>query len=128
VSGATPEPAGAAARRGTTILVVDDQSVARDVIRIALELAGYDVLEASSPTVALELARSAAQLDLVVADVVMPEMDAFELRDRLVRELPDVRVLFTSGYANAAEEGPFIRKPFTPGELVAKVEKLLSST
>lgn len=128
MSGATPEPAGAAPRGDTTILVVDDQSVARDVIRIALELAGYDVLEASSPTVALELARSAPRLDLVVADVVMPEMDAFELRDRLVRELPDVQVLFTSGYANAAEEGPFIRKPFTPGELVAKVEELLSST
>jgi CheY-like chemotaxis protein len=111
-----------------TILVVDDQSVARDVIRLALEYAGYDVIEAASPTTALELARSAPRLDLVVADVVMPEMDAFELRDRLVRELPDVRVLFTSGYADAAEEGPFIRKPFTPGELVAKVEAVLSST
>jgi len=113
---------------GATILVVDDQSVARDVIRIALEGAGYEVLEAEAPTVALELARTVPQLDLVVADVVMPEMDAFELRERLVRELPDVLVLFTSGYADAGEEGPFIRKPFTPGELVAKVEGLLSST
>jgi CheY-like chemotaxis protein len=128
VSGDTPEPAGGTPRRAATILVVDDQSVSRDVIRAALDLAGYDVLEAASPTVALELARSAKQLDLVVADVVMPEMDAFELRERLERELPDVRVLFTSGYADAAEEGPFIGKPFTPGELVAKVEDLLSST
>jgi CheY-like chemotaxis protein len=124
----TPEPAGVAPRHAVTILVVDDQSVSRDVIRIALELAGYDVLEADSPTLALELARSAPHLDLVVADVVMPEMDAFELRERLVRDLPDVPVLFTSGYADAAAEGPFIRKPFTPGELVAKVEAVLSST
>jgi CheY-like chemotaxis protein len=123
----TPEPAGGTPCRDATILVVDDQSVARDVIRLALELAGYEVLEAASPTVALELARAAPRLDLVVADVVMPEMDAFELRERLVRELPDVRVLFTSGYADAAEEGPFIRKPFAPGELVAKVDGLLSS-
>ena len=124
----TPEPARATPRHAATILVVDDQSVSRDVIRIARELAGYDVLEAESPTLALELARSAPHLDLVVADVVMPEMDAFELRERLVRDLPDVPVLFTSGYADAAAEGPFIRKPFTPRELVAKVEAVLSST
>jgi len=126
VSGVTLETAGGTPRRDATILVVDDQSLARDVIRIALERAGYDVLEASSPTVALELARSAPHLDLVVADVVMPEMDAFELREKLVRDVPGVPVLFTSGYADAAAEGPFIRKPFTPGELVAKVETVLS--
>lgn len=112
---------------GATILVVDDQSVSREVIRHALELAGYDVLEAASPTAALDLVGSAPRVDLVVADVVMPEMDAFELRERLERELPEVRVLFTSGYADAAEEGPFIRKPFAPGELVAKVEELLKA-
>ena len=123
----TPEPAGGTPRHDATILVVDDQSAARDVIRIALELAGYDVLEAASPTIALELARSVPHLDLVVAAVVMPEMDAFELRERLGRELPDVPVLFTSGYADAAAEGPFIRKPFTPTELVAKVESVLSA-
>ena len=124
----TPEPAGGTPRHDATILVVDDQSIARDVIRVALELAGYDVLEAASPTVALELVRTAPHLDLVVADVVMPEMDAFELRERLARHVPNLPVLFTSGYADAAAEGPFIRKPFTPGELVAKVEAVLSST
>jgi CheY-like chemotaxis protein len=113
-------------RRDATILVVDDQSFARDVIRIALEGAGYTVLEADSPTAALGLARQAEHLDLLVADVVMPEMDAFELSELIVRELPGIRVLFTSGYANAAEEGPFIQKPFSPAELVAKVDGLLA--
>ncbi len=126
MSGATPEPASGRPRHEVTILVVDDQSFARDVIRIALESAGYTVLEAESPTVALGLARATPQLDLLVADVVMPEMDAFELSARIAREVPGVRVLFTSGYANAAEEGPFIRKPFSPGELVAKVDGLLA--
>lgn len=121
-----PAPGGGALRRDATILVVDDQSFARDVIRIALEGAGYTVLEAESPTAALGLARQAEHLDLLVADVVMPEMDAFELSELIVRELPGIRVLFTSGYANAAEEGPFIQKPFSPAELVAKVDGLLA--
>lgn len=127
MSGVAPELAGGTPRRDETILVVDDQSPVRDVIRIALESAGYSVLAAESPTAAIGLAREAGRLDLVIADVVMPEMDAFELSDRLSRLWPEVRVLFTSGYADAAEEGPFIRKPFTPGELVDKVDALLVS-
>jgi CheY-like chemotaxis protein len=122
----TLDEAGGPPRREATILVVDDHPLARDVIRIALESAGYTVISAETPTAAIGLARRASRLDLVIADVVMPEMDAFELSDRVTRELPDVRVLFTSGYADAGEEGPFIRKPFTPGELVAKVDALLA--
>ncbi len=127
MSGVAPELAGGTPRRDATILVVDDQSPARDVIRIALESAGYRVIAAESPSAALGLAREAERLDLVIADVVMPEMDAFELSDRLTRLWPGVRVLFTSGYADAGEEGPFIRKPFTPRELVDKVDALLVS-
>ena len=122
----TLEPVGGTPRRDATILVVDDQPFARDVICIALEAAGYTVISAASPMTAIGLARENPRLDLVIADVVMPEMDAFELSRRVTRELPEVRVLFTSGYADAGEEGPFIRKPFTPGELVAKVEAVLS--
>ena len=127
MSGAAPELARGTPRRDETILVVDDQSPVRDVIRIALESAGYSVIAAESPSAAIVLAREAERLDLVIADVVMPEMDAFELSHRLARVWPEVRVLFTSGYADAAEEGPFIRKPFTPGELVDKVDALLVS-
>ncbi|HZQ15880.1 MAG TPA: response regulator [Gaiellaceae bacterium] len=125
MSGVAPAPGGAL-RRDATILVVDDQPFARDVIRLALEGAGYTVLEAESPSAALGIVRETPRLDLLVADVVMPEMDAFELSELVVRELPGIRVLFTSGYANAAEEGPFIQKPFSPSELVAKVDGLLA--
>ena len=97
-----------------TVLVVDDQDVVRDVIRLALEGVGYTVLDAASPLEAIALARSDSQIDLLVTDVVMPEMDAFELAERITSELPEVRVLFTSGYTDAAAEGPFIQKPFTP--------------
>jgi two-component system, cell cycle sensor histidine kinase and response regulator CckA len=108
-----------------TILIVDDQDVVRDVIRLTLEGAGYTVLEAASPSAAIELVRGADPIDLVVADVVMPEMDAFELADRLATELPGVRILYTSGYTDAAAEGPFIQKPFTPSELIDKVSAVL---
>ena len=109
-----------------TILVVDDQDVVRDVIRLALESAGYTVLTAASPNAAIDLVRGGETIDLLVTDVVMPEMDAFELAQRLNTELPGLRILYTSGYTDAAAEGPFIQKPFTPQQLVEKVSTLLS--
>jgi CheY-like chemotaxis protein len=112
-----------------TVLVVDDQDFVRDVIKLTLEGAGYRVLEAASPGDAIELAReSAEEISLLVTDVVMPEMDAFELADRITREIPDIRILYTSGYTDAAAEGPFIQKPFTPAQLVEKVGSLLATS
>ena len=112
-----------------TVLVVDDQDFVRDVIKLTLEGAGYRVLEASSPRDAIALAReSAGEISLLVTDVVMPEMDAFELADRIVCEIPDLRILYTSGYTDAAAEGPFIQKPFTPAQLVEKVGSLLAAS
>lgn len=109
-----------------TVLVVDDQDVVRDVIRLALESAGYTVLDAASPGDAIALARGDSHIDLLVTDVVMPEMDAFELVDRIQAERPGVRILYTSGYTDAGAEGPFIQKPFTPAELVEKVGAVLT--
>ena len=110
-----------------TILVVDDQDVVRDVIKLTLESEGYTVIEAASPSAAIELARTAASIDLLVTDIVMPEMDAFELAERMNTEIPGIRILFTSGYTDAAAEGPFIQKPFTPQQLVDKVSAVLAT-
>jgi two-component system cell cycle sensor histidine kinase/response regulator CckA len=110
-----------------TVLVVDDQDVVRDVVRLALERAGYDVLEASSPNAAIDLVRGDGAIDLLVTDIVMPEMDAFELADRIACEVPGVRVLYTSGYTDAGAEGHFIQKPFTPAQLVEKVGVVLAA-
>jgi CheY-like chemotaxis protein len=110
-----------------TVLVVDDQDVVRDVIRLTLERAGYTVLEAASPNAAIDLVRANGPIDLLVTDVVMPEMDAFELADRIACEVPGVRILYTSGYTDAAAEGPFIHKPFTPAQLVDKVGSVLAA-
>jgi CheY-like chemotaxis protein len=110
-----------------TVLVVDDQDVVRDVIRLTLEGAGFTVLEASSPGAAIDLVRDEGPIDLLITDVVMPEMGAAELADRITSEIPGIRVLYTSGYTNAAVEGPFIQKPFTPSQLVEKVRAVLAS-
>jgi two-component system, cell cycle sensor histidine kinase and response regulator CckA len=109
-----------------TILVVDDQDLVRDVVRIALEEAGYRVLQAASPSGALELAEHDRDIDMLLVDVVMPEMDAFELAARLSGGLPGVKVLYMSGYTDAREEGHFIQKPFSPSQLVATVESILA--
>jgi CheY-like chemotaxis protein len=111
------------------VLVVDDQDFVRDVIKLTLEDAGYRVLEAASPHDAIALARErGGEISLLVTDVVMPEMDAFELADRIACEIPDIRILYTSGYTDAAAEGPFIQKPFTPAQLVEKVGTLLAAS
>jgi CheY-like chemotaxis protein len=122
-----PPPAGDAPAVTRTVLVVDDQDVVRDVIALSLESAGYRVLQAASPTDAIELVRGGEALDLLITDVVMPEMDAFELAARVNSERPGLRVLYTSGYTNAAAEGPFIQKPFTPTQLLEKVASVLTT-
>ncbi len=121
-----PVNCGETAAVSGTILVVDDQDVVRDVIRLTLEAAGYTVLDAASPNAAIDLVRGEGSIDLLVTDVVMPEMDAFELADRIACEVPGVRILYTSGYTDAGAEGPFIQKPFTPAQLVAKVSDVLA--
>jgi CheY-like chemotaxis protein len=112
-----------------TVLVVDDQDFVRDVIKLALEGAGYRVVEAATPGDAIELARAEQdEIGLLVTDVVMPEMDAFELADRIACEIPGIRILYTSGYTDATAEGPFIQKPFTPAQIVEKVGAVLASS
>jgi two-component system cell cycle sensor histidine kinase/response regulator CckA len=122
--GAARDDAG---RVNEKVLVVDDQDVVRDVIRLTLEGAGYTVIVAATPLEAIALARSDGPIDLLVTDVVMPQMDAFELADRISCEVPGVKILYTSGYTDAGAEGPFIQKPFTPAQLVDMVSSVLAT-
>jgi two-component system cell cycle sensor histidine kinase/response regulator CckA len=108
------------------ILVVDDSEAVREAARGALEGAGYRVLDTDLPRAALALARD-ADIDLLITEIVMPHMDAFELAQRVSTSAPGVGVLFTSGYADAREEGHFLRKPFTPAQLVDKVDAILAA-
>ena len=124
--------------RGTeTILLVEDESGVRRLARTILEAQGYIVLEAASGDDALEIVRShAAEIHLVVTDVVMPGMSGRVLWDRLRTILHDPRVLFMSGYTDDAiarhgvleAEIAFLQKPFTPLSLAQKVREVLDAS
>jgi DNA-binding response OmpR family regulator len=79
-----------------TILVIDDQAPIRALLRVALEGAGHEVLEASNGRLGLELYREKSA-DLVITDIVMPEMDGLEMILELTRNFLNVKVIAMSG-------------------------------
>ncbi len=128
----TPEPPPG---QGTVLLVEDEDDV-RTLTRRALTRHGYTVLEARHGVEALKVWEShKGSIDLMVSDLVMPEMNGGELARRLLAERPGLKVLFLSGYsdsavlrANLVEEGrAFLQKPFTPRTLARKVHELVSA-
>ncbi|MBI1966852.1 MAG: PAS domain S-box protein [Gemmatimonadetes bacterium] len=129
---AVEEPAG-----GTeTVLLVEDESAVRGLAREALEQFGYQVLEAADGAQAVLLARDYPdRIHLLLTDVVMPGMPGSELAERLARARPDIRILFTSGYADTAVsrrgvlalDVAFLQKPYTPEVLARKVREVLDA-
>ena len=97
-------------------------------------LSGYRVLESSSPTDALRLAQAHRnEIDLIVSDVVMPEMNGPAMVSRVLEHCPNARVLFISGYADEDVIGrglqnpgmTLLQKPFSAQELVERVRQVL---
>ena len=119
---------------GTVLLVEDEESVRRFAAR-ALRRQGYTVLEAGNGYEALEVKGShAGTIDLVVSDIVMPEMDGPTLLKELRKTSPELKIIFMSGYADDAlssldsgEEFAFLSKPFQLTDLVTAVKDLISS-
>jgi CheY-like chemotaxis protein len=131
-----PHPSGSeAAHRATTILVVDDEPSICALVRTMLWRAGYTVLEASGGEEALEVAAGHdSPIQLLLADVLMPDMNGYELAEKLRLVRPEARVLYMSGYRDnvlmesagrSLAQDPFIRKPFTQFSLTAKISELL---
>jgi len=119
-----------------TVLLVEDEDAVRSFAARALGQRGYRVLEATTGAEALDLfARHDGDVDLVVSDVVMPEMDGPTLCERLRRQRPDLKVIFISGYAEDAfrqhlaenEDFMFLQKPFDLKQLAAAVKAALES-
>ncbi|MBN2337640.1 MAG: transporter substrate-binding domain-containing protein [Acidobacteria bacterium] len=130
-----PEPGPMPAARGETVMVVEDEVAIGHLARTLLEKLGYVVLSADGPRAALaEAGRHDGTIDLLITDVVMPEMNGRDLADRMRQIHPEIRVLYMSGYtANViAHHGMldpgvfFIQKPFTNRELAARVRETLS--
>jgi len=117
-----------------TLLVVEDAGNLRELIATILASFGYTVHTAALGSEALEFERAhRGEIDLVITDVVMPEMSGTELADRLIEVAPELRVLFISGYPNdrAISAGrhdrrfSFLQKPFSALELGRTVRDML---
>jgi DNA-binding response OmpR family regulator len=108
------------------ILVVDDEPMVRDLIRLLLEAEGYLVLCAADGEEALLLSRAFPHtIHLVLSDVKIPKMDALQLRDRLLEERPGAKVLLMSGVGSAVMGHALLRKPFGPDALKGRVREML---
>ncbi|HEX6964797.1 MAG TPA: PAS domain S-box protein [Gemmatimonadaceae bacterium] len=129
------QPAAAAhASRGTgTVLLVDDEDAVRAIARRILERAGYRVLTARHGADALRvLSEADTRIDVLLSDVVMPELGGVELAGRAVEHTPELRVVLMSGYTNDTaildELGSlagFLAKPFTADTLLRSVQEAM---
>jgi signal transduction histidine kinase len=128
------EARSARAARAATVLVVEDDATVRALVCASLADAGYRVLEARHAGEALELAeRYKGPIDLVLTDLVMPQMDGRELARRVTAARPQVRALFMSGYAepdllHGIPDGCFLAKPFTMDALALALGDMLSAS
>jgi len=118
------------------VLLVEDDPLVRSVLERLLRAMGHRVESAESGDAALELlAHDAPPLDLLVTDVLMPGINGPELADRLVASLPDLRVIFVSGYSEFfAQEGDMstpgrvlLAKPFTSEQFESALRALTST-
>ena len=116
------------------VLLVEDEDVVRSFAVRALRRQGYEVLEAATGVEALEMMdKYDNRIDIVVSDVVMPEMDGPTLLKELRKRNPDLKIIFVSGYPHEAfetsldknEEFAFLPKPFSLPQLAAKVKEQL---
>ena len=119
-----------------TVLVAEDDPQLRSLVRRCLASSGYSVIEACDGAQALDLAAShVGTIDLLVTDIVMPNLSGKDLAERLLLDRPGLRVLYMSGYSDEAiarhgELTPgavFLQKPVTPNALVRAVRSTLDT-
>jgi two-component system cell cycle sensor histidine kinase/response regulator CckA len=125
-----------AARGSETVLVVEDEDGVRKLLTYVLRKRGYEVLEASGPEEALAIfEKHAADIHLVLTDMIMPGMSGRELAEKLQQIRPEMKMMFMSGYTDdvlvrtgALSPGmSFLAKPLRPDVLAAKVREALDS-
>ena len=123
-------------RGSETVLLVEDEEVVRGLAAHILEDAGYNVIKARGGDEAIQLCKKQnGRIDLLLTDVVMPEISGKEVAQRVTALLPHLKVLFMSGYTDEAivhhgvldSSVEFIQKPFTPLGLSKKVREVLDA-
>jgi CheY-like chemotaxis protein len=119
-----------------TILLVEDEPDVLELVRLMLVKSGYTVFAASTPKEAIRIAgEKSSHIDLLITDLIMPEMTGRELAKNLTALYPGLKYLFMSGYTGDViahqsvldEDVNFIQKPFLIQELAAKVRQVLDS-
>jgi two-component system, cell cycle sensor histidine kinase and response regulator CckA len=130
----SPTAAAAPAGGKETILLVEDEEAVRRLASRTLQAQGYNVLEACDGVAALTLCqRHLRAIDIIVTDVVMPQLSGVDLVQRLKGVRPQLKVLYMSGYTDSMlvrhgieeSEANYLQKPFTPDLLSRKVRHLL---
>jgi two-component system cell cycle sensor histidine kinase/response regulator CckA len=131
VSEESPAPGG-----HETVLVVEDDPSVREIAVRALRARGYQVLEAANGVEALALAEQPGhRIDLLVTDMIMPQLGGLDLAEKLRANRPRLRALFTSGYTEDSavqlreiEDARFLPKPFTGSALARRVREVLGQS
>lgn len=124
--------------KGTeTILLVEDEEMVRNLTRQILEECGYTIIEARDGLEALKICETEEyKFDLLVTDVIMPQMGGRQLAEIFKSKLPEMRILFTSGYTDDAvvrrgvieTNTNFIQKPYSPIGLANKIREILNNS
>jgi PAS domain S-box-containing protein len=123
-------------RGNETVLLCEDEERIRKLVYAMLAKQGYKVLEAGAPDAAMRMAREhAGRIDLLLTDIVMPQMSGFELAKSVFEMRPEIKVLYMSGYTdNRVNAGwvlepdvQFLHKPFTAAALTQKVRQALGT-
>lgn len=117
------------------ILLVEDESIVREITGEVLAHAGYHVLESGNAKEALEIAsKHEGRIDVLLTDIVMPEMNGADLAQYMLRRQPDLVTIFMSGYAEQdllrktkLTSAIHIQKPFTVDALLSRVSKALNT-
>jgi CheY-like chemotaxis protein len=120
-----------------SVLVVEDNEALRQMLCRVLRTSGYRVMDAANANAALRVCEQQETIiDILISDVVMPEMSGIELASELKTSHPTMRVLLMSGYSGSAmtrhgelrSDIPFLEKPFNPDTIARKVREVLDQT
>ncbi len=119
-----------------TILVVEDDETVRQVVVETLANHGYHIIEAINGSEALEIySLNSQQIDLIISDVVMPQMDGKKFREKILETNPNCKFIFMSGYTDTSVMGfdeldavDFLQKPFKLTELLRKIRFIFNKT
>ena len=118
-----------------TVLLAEDEPMLRQVVRVTLQHAGYDVIEAADGNAGLEILRSGSPIDILLTDVKMPGMNGYQLAEAGLSLRPALKVMLMTGYADEAIPDaireasiPILRKPFNFANLATSIRQVITSS